>query len=164
MPSVPQTPGATGPAIPDGPPARLRLFGFTPTEVGVELARRDRSWRLTRALFAGFVALGLAPLAALVPPHVPWALLVLGGGVVVAGRRLREQSTLLRLEGSCPACGAPQTLATATRLRHPHRFPCPGCHRELTLEIRGTSPRDDLAAGGGPPADASTPDPGEPSP
>lgn len=117
------------------PPARLVLFGFSPTQARVETVARTRSWRVTRALFIGLATLGLTPLVALVPPHVPWALLALGSGGLLAVRRLREQATLRAFEGNCPRCGAFQTIESPVRLRDPHRFPCSACHHDLTLEV-----------------------------
>ena len=117
------------------PAARITLFGFTATPARVRVASRPRSWRLTRALFIALGTLGITPLVALVPPHIPWAVLSLGTGSFLAVRRLRERTTLLAMEGSCPRCAAPQTLGEPMRLRAPHRFPCPACHHELELEV-----------------------------
>lgn len=117
------------------PSARITLFGYTPTPARVETVGRPRSWRVSRALFIALATLGVTPLVALVPPHIPWALLALGTGTFLALRRLRERTTLRTMEGACPRCGAAQTLAQPTRLRDPHLFPCPACHHDLNLEV-----------------------------
>lgn len=117
------------------PAARITLFGFAATPARVRVAARPRSWRLTRALFIALGTLGITPLVALVPPHIPWAVLSLGTGSVLVVRRLRERTTLLAMEGRCPRCAAAQTLEEPVRLTGRHRFPCPGCHHELELEV-----------------------------
>ena len=117
------------------PPARLTLFGFPATAARVRVAARSRSWRVTRTLFVGLGTLGITPLVALVPPHVPWAALSLGIGGVLAYRRLRERTTLLSMDGPCPRCGEAQTLPAPVPLAARHRFPCHACHHDLELEV-----------------------------
>jgi hypothetical protein len=119
----------------DASSARLRLFGYAPTEAAVVVEPRGLSWRLGRAALIAVAALGLATLAALVPPHVPWAAAVLLTGAVLAIRRLRERRTLVSLRGSCPGCGGALDLAKPARLRAAHRFPCAECGRILELAV-----------------------------
>lgn len=119
----------------------MRLFGHDPAHATVELLRRSRSWRTRRAVTAGGAGLLLAPFAALVPPHVPWALGVVGVAAWLARRRWREHATLLGVEGPCPRCGAALAVASPTPLRHPHRVPCETCHHEVSLEV--VEPGDD---------------------
>ncbi|HSM35362.1 MAG TPA: hypothetical protein VK837_03110 [Longimicrobiales bacterium] len=115
--------------------ARLRLFGNAPTPAKVVVVERGPGWRASRAFLAAAAAVGLAALAALVPPHVPWAAIVLTAGLVLAFRRARERRTLLALTGTCPGCAAKQALERPTRLRAPHRLPCSGCGRVLELTV-----------------------------
>ncbi|HUH13212.1 MAG TPA: hypothetical protein VMK65_08885 [Longimicrobiales bacterium] len=129
------------------PPARLTLFGFAATAARVRVAVRTRSWRVTRALFIGLGTLGITPLVALVPPHLPWALLSAGAGGVLALRRLRERTTLLAMEGTCPRCGAAQALEAPVPLADGHRFPCQACHHELGLEVDLSERRVDSDGG-----------------
>lgn len=133
------------------PAARLTLFGFTPTAADVEIIHRPRSWRATRALLSIAVAVGVAPVAALVPPHLPWPIVALGAGLYLAVRRWTERYTLRSLAGRCPKCGHAQTVDSPVKLKDPHAMTCAGCSHDLVLQV-------DLAAvgGGAAAADART--------
>ena len=129
------TPAASAPARVPTTDAWLRLFGNAPTPARVVVVERGPGWRASRAFLVAAAAVGLAALAALVPPHVPWAAIVLTAGSVLAVRRARERRTLLALSGMCPGCAANQALGQPTRLRAPHRLPCSGCGRVLELTV-----------------------------
>ncbi len=116
-------------------PARITLFGFDDVPADVRIEARSVAWRTRRtaiALAAGFIA---TPLAALVPPHAPWALGALGISLLTARRRWKEEHTLHFVEGACPRCGEAITLSRPTRLHHPHAVPCPSCHYELAISV-----------------------------
>jgi predicted RNA-binding Zn-ribbon protein involved in translation (DUF1610 family) len=116
-------------------PARITLFGFDDVPADVRIEARSVGWRTRRtaiALAGGMIA---APLAALVPPHAPWALGALGISLLTARRRWTEEHTLHFLDGACPRCGESITISRATRLRHPHAISCPSCHYELALSV-----------------------------
>lgn len=117
------------------PPARLTLFGFSPTSADVEVVYRPRSWRVTRALLSIGIAVGFAPVAALLPPHFPWPIIVLGSGAYLAAKRWTERYTLRSLAGRCPKCGAEQPLDSPTKLKLPHTLTCAGCRHDLLLEV-----------------------------
>ena len=113
----------------------LSLFGHEPTPAEVAYVWRSRRWRLVRAARTFAVAVVLAPLVALVPPHAPWALGALGAGAFLARQKLRERRTLLSVRGTCPRCGEGVRLDGPTRLRSPHPVPCEACHHEAGLAV-----------------------------
>lgn len=110
------------------------LFGFEPARVEVTLLRRARSWRVGGAARTMGVALLIAPLVAVVPPHAPWLIGVLAVGGTLARRRLGEHFTVTGVKGACPKCGA-EIASGAGRLRSPHPLPCEACHHESMLRI-----------------------------
>lgn len=122
-------------AVKDSPEARFTLFGHPPTPVRIELLPRPLGWRIRRVVLALAVSLLLAPAVFVVPPHVPWALAALAGGIYFARRAWMERFTLEQLEGECPRCGGRIGSAGSERLRQPHTVPCDGCHHVCTLVI-----------------------------
>jgi len=126
---------------PDGGPvterAKLTVFGFPSTEAVARVHYRDAFWRGSRA--AGFMGVGLllAPAAALVPPHAPWAIGALGVGALLARRKWQERRTLVHLDGTCPRCESPLRVTRPTRMREPHSIACEGCNHEMELELLG---------------------------
>ena len=124
------------------PPARLTLFGFDSTEAALTLQRRGRAWRATRALRVLALTAVAAPLAGLVPPHAPWVLGTLGGGLFLARRRWKHRFSVLELTARCPRCEAEVTVPRGTHLKERHPVPCEICHHQPTLEV----PEEALAA------------------
>ncbi len=116
-------------------PARITLFGFSPVEGGASIEPRSVQWRMRTTLTSLGVALLIAPLLALVPPHAPWALGALGVGAATARRKWLEVHSLRSIEGTCPRCGSEVSLAKPVRLRHPHTVPCDGCKFELSVHV-----------------------------
>lgn len=117
------------------PPARLACFGATPTDAKVEIVERPASWRTTRALLAAGIGVGVAPLAAIIPPHVPWAAAALIGGGVIARNRLREQHTLMSIRGTCPRCGGEIDQDPGKRLGANESVLCGHCGETILLEV-----------------------------
>jgi hypothetical protein len=117
------------------------LFGFQPSPVEVTLRRRARSWRVGGAARTMGVAVVVAPVVAIVPPHAPWLIGVLAVGGILARRRLHEHFTVTAVRGACPKCEA-QISSGAGRLRTPHPLPCEACHHDATLRL----PEDALEA------------------
>lgn len=115
-------------------PARLACFGAESTPARVTLILRDVSWRTTRGLLALGIGLGLTPVVALVPPHVPWAAASLMGGILVARNRFREHATLLHVVGTCPRCRAALEQKSRKRLERPHTVTCGACGESVLLE------------------------------
>ena len=127
-------------------PGRIALFGYDPVEVRLELLPRSRRWRLWGAGRTAAVALVLAPVAGLVPPHAPWILGVLGVGGFLARRRWQERFTVVDIDGTCPKCEAELSVAQG-RLRTPHPVPCEGCHHDSSVQVapetlKGVESRD----------------------
>ena len=113
---------------------RAVLFGFDATDVGVEVVRRTRRWRMVGALQAVGASLLVAPVVAVVPPHAPWAIGALAAGGFFARRRWIETHTLVGVEGRCPKCG--EAFRTKkSRLRRPHPLECEACHHTSELRI-----------------------------
>lgn len=114
--------------------AQAVLFGFPPSPIVVRIRPRARGWRMTGALRSLGIALALAPAAAVVPPHAPWPIGMLGVGAILARRRWTERFTLMTVAGSCPKCGSPFDIKSG-RLREPHPLPCEVCHHESRLHL-----------------------------
>ena len=115
-------------------PARLALRGHEPRPAVLEVVYRSPRSRAARALLALVGLWALAPVVALVPPHVPWALLAFLAGIYLAVRQWTGEYVVERFEGSCPRCAAPLTLQPGSRIRIPHRLVCYACHHEPVLE------------------------------
>ena len=126
--TIPEMPGVSV-------PAQITLFGFDGVSADARIEARSRGWRARRAAIALAAGLIAAPLAALVPPHAPWALGALGIGLLTARRRWAEAHTLHFLEGACPRCGEGITLSRPARLRHPDATSCPSCPYELAITV-----------------------------
>ena len=126
--TIPEMPGVSV-------PAQITLFGFDGVSADARIEARSRGWRARRAAIALAAGLIAAPLAALVPPHAPWALGALGIGLLTARRRWAEAHTLHFLEGACPRCGEGITLSRPARLRHPDATSCPSCQYELAITV-----------------------------
>jgi hypothetical protein len=114
-------------------PARIALFGHDPLDGAVRVRSRTRRWRSVRA--ARLVATGvvLAPVAALVPPHAPWAIGVAVTALLLGRRRWRERHTLVGVEGACPRCGASLRLPSSVPFRSPLPLDCDGCNHRPAL-------------------------------
>jgi hypothetical protein len=114
----------------------VEVFGFAPTVAEIEAIARPVSWRATRALLAAGIGLGAAPVVAIVPPHLPWALGSLIGGAVIARKRATERYTLRSLDAKCPRCGEPLSTGpgrlAATRALH-----CDKCGLDSILHVNG---------------------------
>lgn len=114
----------------------LKLFGYDPVPVRMEVIPRSRAWRLRRTVVAAGALLLVTPLVALAPPHAPWAAAGLLGAVVLGRRRWTERWSVGRFQAPCPRCGRALSLAPGTRLRAPQAVPCDGCGHEPLLEVR----------------------------
>ncbi len=116
-------------------PARITLFGFDRVRATARIEARSVRWRAVRTALALATGLIVAPAAALVPPHAPWALGTLAVSLVMARRLWTEEHTLHFLEGDCPRCGEGVSVSRAVRLRHPHPISCPSCQHELAMSV-----------------------------
>lgn len=110
------------------------LFGFPDTSLHVTMIRRSRGWRVGGAARTFGIAMLVAPVVALMPPHAIWPIGALMTGGVLARRRLHEHFTLVTLEGPCPKCASPFHIKRG-RLKQPHPLQCEVCHHESTLKL-----------------------------
>jgi hypothetical protein len=116
-------------------PARLSLRGHEPRPAILEVVYRPPRTRATRAVLSLVGLWLLAPLVALVPPHIPWALLAFLGGIYLAFRQWTGEYVVQRFEGACPRCATALPLPAGSRIRLPHRMVCYNCHHEPLLEV-----------------------------
>lgn len=114
----------------------LTLPGHEPVVGHADLAFRPRSERIGRgvASLVGFTVLALV--AAIIPPHIPWALIALGAGGIVAFRNFRGVFTVQSFEGNCPRCGAKLTIEPGAKIKPPQQMDCYNCHFQPMLEVR----------------------------
>ena len=124
-------PGENG--VVRAPAAELRVFGEVPTPAELTVYVRTRAWRLRGTITRVALTAVLAPVAFLVPPHAPWGVGALAGGLFLARRRWTERFTIESFAGTCPRCGRALTLAKGSRMLVPHSLPCHGCHHEVLL-------------------------------
>src|SRR5687768_1316197 len=83
-------------------PARLSLRGHDARPALLEVVYRAPKERITRALLSLLGCWVLAPLVAIVPPHIPWALLAFASGIYLAVRQWTGEYIVRRFEGACP--------------------------------------------------------------
>ncbi len=112
----------------------MEAFGFPTQPASIEAVARAASWRASRALLAAAVALGVAPIVALVPPHFPWLIGAVVTGGVLARRRLTERYTVLSMTAVCPRCGAPVTTGPG-RLTAERTVSCGSCNQDSVLTV-----------------------------
>ena len=117
--------------VPERPVALA--FSGQRTIARARIAERSDAWRRASAGRELLILL-LAPLVAIIPPHIPWVILVVGLAAYRAYGRLNERATLLSLRGPCPKCGTEQDFTELGRMRFPHTVTCASCRWELTLE------------------------------
>jgi len=123
------------------PPAQIELFGFPRTPARVHVIPRSAGWRVGHAVGWLLLCWACIGIVMWVPPHFPWILTAFFLGIFFFVKYIRQRYTLVRLEGTCPKCGAPQAIRRPTRLALPHRLYCPSCHQPLLLRV-------DIAAAG----------------
>jgi hypothetical protein len=113
-------------------PLSASTYGREPARCVARVAQYDRGDRVRRAARVFFPLLGVGTVLVVVPPHV----LTLAAFAIVASvlgaRRLRERSEILSIDGACPDCAAPETLAVPRGL--PAILPCAACGAFVKLE------------------------------
>lgn len=113
---------------------QVEAFGFAPTEATIDAISRPASWRVTRALLALGIGIGVAPVAAIVPPHIPWAAGSVIAGAIIARRRATEHFTLRTFTAACPRCAG--WLSTEPgRLAATRSLQCKGCGLDSILHV-----------------------------
>lgn len=115
--------------------ARLTVFGHPATDATLSVLPRSTGWRAARAGALTGGGLILAPVVAILPPHVAWALASAVTGSVLGWTKWQERYTLTELSGKCPRCGEPISITSPTRLRSPWTVSCDACHHPATLEV-----------------------------
>jgi hypothetical protein len=114
----------------------LSAFGFETRRVTIDAIARPQSWRVTRALLAGGIAIGAAPIVFVIPPHFPWLIGALVTGGVLARRRLTEHYTVVSMTGACPRCG--ESVSTEPgRLSGDRTVRCGSCGQDSRLSVSG---------------------------
>ena len=118
--------------------AVLTLPGHSPVEVHARVTPRSRNVRLGGAFvrLLGFAV--LAPIAAIVPPHIPWALAAVGAGLWFGFRQWRGEYVVEAFEGACPRCGSPLAIVPGSLVRLPHPIDCYNCHHIPLLRVEPT--------------------------
>jgi hypothetical protein len=111
---------------------RASTHGKPPTRIRARVAEYARKDRMRRALRRFLPIFGVACGVLLIPPHIPWFLLVSTTAAVLALQRFRQQSEVLGLAGPCPDCGNEQTFPPPAKLPAIER--CPACGAFLKLE------------------------------
>ena len=113
----------------------FQVFGHEDTRADLQVIPRGTGWRAARA--GGFILGGLlaAPVVALLPPHVAWAMASVLTGLFFGLRKWSERHTLTELSGPCPRCGSSIRIDSPTRLRTPWSVSCEACHHAATLTV-----------------------------
>jgi len=117
------------------PEAWIRLRGHEALAATAELIYQNPRTRMTRATLILLGCWIIAPIAFIVPPHIPWAVLAFGGGLYLAVRQWRGEYLVNAFSGECPRCHAALRLAPGTKIRLPYAIDCFQCHHEPVLEI-----------------------------
>lgn len=113
---------------------RLTLFGAAPTDGTLEVTPRPMSRRTMRAALTAGATLVGAVGAGIIPPHVPWALGVLGLGAWRTRAEWRGEYELHRFDGTCPRCGNALELKEKY-VTPPLAVPCYSCHAQPQLTL-----------------------------
>lgn len=116
--------------------ARLRYPGRPDAEAMVTIRKRDRGQRLAGVAKVWAIS-WLAAIAAVFLPVLHFVLVpaLLIGGPLYALSLGREHSTLLHVEGACPACGAAVVDAQQRRAAERVSLRCDGCGRAIEVLI-----------------------------
>ncbi len=120
--------------------AHLASFGAEPMDATVTIVLRPRAERVRRALMAFGACMGCAAVGLFIP--LAHFFLVPGftiAGVALGVTRLREDRSLVRVHGVCPACRAAIDIAPGGVIRDARELRCPACARTLTLTIDAAS-------------------------
>lgn len=116
-------------------PARLELFGYPAAPARALVTRRGTRSRALRTGLAAGGTLLLTPVAAIFPPHAPWAMAVLIGGGILTWRAWNTREVVASFQGDCPRCGHTLTLPPGTRLRDGLAVSCGNCGMDPLLKL-----------------------------
>lgn len=115
------------------PPARLTLSGHEATPALLEVVPRAARTRFLRALGALAICWVLVVPAALIPPHIPWALAAFLGGIYFSYKQWTGEYVVQRFEGRCPRCGSVLELKPGSKIGLPQTMTCFNCHHQPVL-------------------------------
>lgn len=119
----------------NSPQARLCLRAHEATPARLEVVRRTRQVRLTRAALALLGFWALAPVVFFLPPHLPWALASVLAGIYFAYRQWTGEYEVRAFAGACPRCGNALAIPAGARIGLPHPMHCYACQHQPTLEV-----------------------------
>jgi hypothetical protein len=119
----------------DTPDAIVRLRGHPPTGATFQYEHRSRKKRLTSSLTALLGFWLLIPVVALVPPHIPWALLAFVSGMYFGYRRWIGEYKVRAFSAPCPRCNSPLAIKTGSLIRLPNSMDCFSCHHNPILDL-----------------------------
>lgn len=117
----------------------LSGFGAPPSQAEVEVGSLSTGERLRRAAIAPLVGVGVG-VAVLPIPIVHFAVppVALVTGVVMGIRRALQREIITRASGTCPFCGAQQTLGlNGTPFKMPRELKCHTCLKSFTIAEGG---------------------------
>ncbi len=107
----------------------------------VTARHRDARARTARAAATWAAGWGMAVAAVFLPVlHFILVPLLLVAAPALAWQRLHEAATLVRAEGDCPACAAPQRFTLGGPWRPRTAMRCEGCGRRIELVLPDTPP------------------------
>lgn len=115
----------------------LSGFGTSPSRAEIEVGSLSSGERFRRAAIAPVIGLGVS-LAVLPIPIVHFAVppVALVTGVVMGIRRALQSEIITSATGSCPFCGATQTLGlNGTPYRMPRDLKCHSCLKPFTIDV-----------------------------
>lgn len=112
-----------------------RVFGQPATVATVVVAPRADSHRTLRTALALLGTAVLTPAAFLVPPHAPWGVGALVGGLLLTRRQWAHTHSVLEVAADCPNCGSPLCVTPGSRLKFPHPLSCDHCQRAVTIHV-----------------------------
>lgn len=117
----------------------LRGYADEPTTATVKVVSFARGARLRRAATALAVSWLLAAATMLIPvAHLFLVPGLLVAGIVLFVKRSRARQVVQSATGTCPDCGAEQTLDLSGRWTLPQELACRECQRRLVLNAGGS--------------------------
>jgi len=112
----------------------FHIHGRPETDAALTVLRHDRAARMRRSLQALGACWGCAIIAVFLPVlHFVLVPLLLLAGPLMSLQKFREHVTLVRAEGACPACAAPQAHRLNSEARERTVLRCEACGRALEL-------------------------------
>lgn len=121
------------------PPAALRLRGHEAKPAEIQIEKRPRQTRMTRSILTLVGFLVLAPVVALIPPHIPWVLVALFMGGYLAWKQWAGEYIVHSFSGNCPRCDAELKIDPGSKVGLPLEMDCYSCHHKPTLVVEGTA-------------------------